>query len=132
MSAFQGSLDAETERVAREIVDASLVVHKALGPGLLESVYEVCLAFELAERGFEVVRQMRVPIHYKGVELDADLRIDLLVDNRVVIEIKAVDKVIPLFKAQCLTYLKLTGHRLCLLINFNVELIRDGISRVAL
>lgn len=112
----------ELERVATEIVDAAFKVHKALGPGLLESVYEICLARELTKRGHKVLRQVRVPIVYDGEELDADLRLDLLVDDCLVVEIKAVEQLIPLYDAQLLTYLKLTDKRLGLLINFNVPL----------
>jgi GxxExxY protein len=123
---------AEIERVARVIVDAAFTVHKKLGPGLLECIYEVCLAYEISKRGLKVLRQVRVPILYDGVQLDADLRLDLLVEDLVVVEIKSVERMIPLFEAQCLTYLKLTGKRLCLLINFNVPLIKDGIRRIVL
>lgn len=120
------------ERVASVVVDATLKVHRALGPGLLETVYEVCLAYELASRGLKVVRQLKVPIFYDGVELDAELRLDLLVEDCVVVEIKSVERMIPLFDAQALTYLRLTRLRLCLLINFNVALIKDGIKRIVL
>lgn len=129
---FGESTSDRIEEVAKEIVDAAFKVHQVLGPGLLESVYEVCLAHELASRGLKVLRQVRVPIVYQGIELDADLRIDLLVDDCVLVEVKALDSLSPIFKAQCLTYLKLTGNRLCLLINFNVILIKDGIKRVVL
>lgn len=118
------------ERVASEIVDAAFKVHRILGPGLLESVYEACLAHELAMRGLSVVRQLRVPIIYEGIEIEAGLRIDLLVEDCVLVEVKAVEALNPIFKAQALTYLKLTDKKLCLLINFNVVLIKDGIKRV--
>jgi GxxExxY protein len=127
---FAGSLDVGIEAVAKQVVDAAYVVHRKFGPGLLEDVYEECLAFELAKRRLKVVRQARCPIFYDGIELATPLRIDLLIDDSVIVEVKAVEKFIPLFEAQCLTYLKLTGKRLCLLINFNVELIRDGIKRI--
>lgn len=113
-------------------MDAALKVHRTLGPGLLESVYETCLAYELTRRGLRVLRQVRVPIVYDGTKLDADLPIDLLVEDCVIVEVKSVEAMNPVFKAQALTYLKLTGHRLCLLINFNVELIKNGINRVIL
>jgi len=100
------------------------------GPGLLESVYEECLAYELAKRGHAVVRQLRCPLYYDGHELATPLKIDLMIDDLVMIEVKAVEKMNPLFKAQCLTYLKLTGKRLCIMINFNVEKISEGITRV--
>ncbi|QOV92378.1 GxxExxY protein [Humisphaera borealis] len=127
---FVGSLEAEIEAVARAIVDSAFKVHSKYGPGLLEGIYEECLAMELAKRGHEVLRQKRVPLFYDGVELSTPLRLDLLIDDAVVVEVKAVDKLIPIHRAQCLTYLKLTGKRLCLMINFNVELIRDGIERI--
>ncbi len=120
----------QIERVAAQIVDAAFNVHSALGPGLLESVYETCLEYELKKRGLKVRRQLAVPLVYDGQELDADLRLDLLVADCVIVENKAVEKMVPLFDAQVLTYLKLTGHRLALLINFNVPLIKDGIKRI--
>src|SRR5665213_131691 len=122
------TMSEAVENVAREIVDATFKVHRTLGPGLLESVYEACLEYELRRRGLKVLRQLKVPIFYDGVELDADLR----VEGCVIVEIKSVEAMNPVFKAQALTYLKLTGHRLCLLINFNVPLIKDGIKRVVL
>jgi len=118
------------ERVAREVVDAAFVVHKKFGPGLLEVIYEACLEHVLKKRGLKVLRQVKVPVYFEGVLLDANLRLDLLVEDCVIVEVKAVERMIPLFDAQCLTYLKLTGHRLCLLINFNVPLIKDGIKRI--
>lgn len=121
----------KVEWVASEVVDATLKVHRALRPGLLESVY-VCLAHELAIPGLKVLGQLKVPIFYSGVELEADLRLDLLVEDCVIVEVKSVERMIPLFEAQALTYLKLTRNRLCLLINFNVPLIKDGIKRIIL
>jgi len=123
---------ADIDRVAKDVVDAAFKVHKTLGPGLLESVYETCLARELEIRRVAVERQVEVPVVYEGVKLDAGLRLDLLVDKRVIVEVKAVEKMIPVFDAQLLTYLKLTGLRLGLLINFNVPAIKDGIRRLAL
>ena len=129
---FGENTSERVEQVAKAIVDAAYKVHRFLGPGLLESVYQTCLAYELARRGFAVARQMKVPIIYEGVSLDADLRLDLLIDDCMIVEVKAVEKMIPVFEAQSLTYLKLTGKRLCLLINFNVPLIKDGIKRIVL
>jgi len=123
-------LSEEVEGVAKKIIDAAYRVHSELGPGLLESVYEACLQRELCKRGLRTRRQVVVPIHYDGMVLDDGLRIDLLGEDCVVIEIKAVEKNHPVFQAQLLTYLKLTGHRLGLLINFNVQYIKDGITRV--
>ena len=119
-----------TEDLTKQVVDAAFAVHSALGPGLLESVYETCLAYELKKRRIPFQRQVLLPIVYDGVTLDANLRIDFLVGECVIVELKAVDRDHPLFVAQVLTYLKLTGHRLGLLINFNVPLIKDGIRRV--
>jgi GxxExxY protein len=120
----------ETEWVAKMVVDAAFQVHKALGPGLLESVYETCLAYELGERGLKVETQVIVPITYKTINLDAGLRIDLLVEDCIIVELKAVEAMIPLYDAQLLTYLKLTQKRLGMLINFNVPLIKSGIKRM--
>lgn len=122
----------ETDAIARQIVDAAFSVHKALGPGLLESVYEVCLVHELRKRGLKVDQQLVLPIVYDNVHLDAGLRLDLLVGEAVIVELKAVERVLPVHEAQVLTYLKLTGHRVGFLINFNVPLIKDGIHRFAL
>jgi GxxExxY protein len=121
---------AEHDHIARLVVDSAFSVHSALGPGQLESVYEHCLAYELAVRNVLVERQVSVPIVYKDVHIDAGFRMDLVVQGMIVVEIKAVEKTLPIHQAQLLTYLKLSGHRLGLLINFNVPLIRDGIKRM--
>jgi GxxExxY protein len=121
-----------TEVVAKAVVDAAYAVHIALGPGLLESVYEACLVHELKKRGLSVASQVSLPVVYDGVRLETGLRLDLLVEDCLVVELKAVDVVLPVYHAQVLTYLKLTGHRLGLLINFNVPVIRHGIKRLAL
>ena len=113
------------------IVDAAYKIHTTLGPGLLESVYERVLAYELEKRGLNVERQSPVPIIYDGVTFDEGYRLDLLVEGQVVVEIKSIDEVIPLHKKQLLTYLRLKDKRLGLLINFNVELIKQGITRTA-
>ncbi len=122
-------LPDDTERVATQIVDAAFKVHSTLGPGLLESVYETCLVHELEKRDRAVRKQMTLPVLYDELHLDAGLRLDLLVEDRVIVELKAVDRLLPVFEAQVLTYLKLTGKRLGLLINFNVPRIKDGIKR---
>ena len=122
----------ELDEVARQVVDAAFTVHSALGAGLLERVYETCLVHELAKRGVNTVRQVVLPIHYDGIRLDAGLRLDLLVEDCLVVELKAVEFLLPVHEAQLITYLKLSGHRLGLLINFNVPLIKDGIRRLAL
>ena len=121
-----------TDEVAKEIVDSAFKVHRELGPGLLESIYEVCLAHELGKRGLDVRRHVKFPITYDGEQLDAGLRLDLLIEDRVIVEVKAVEHHKPIFEAQVLTYLKLSGNRLGLLINFNVTLFRNGIKRIAL
>jgi GxxExxY protein len=120
----------DVERVAKEIVDAAFKVHRTLGPGLLEGVYEVCLARELELRGLNVKRQVPVPVVYEGVKLDAGLRLDMLVAGLVVVEIKAVERHNPVFDAQLLSYLRLSGLRLGLLINFTVPVIKSGIKRI--
>ena len=114
------------------VVDAAFQVHQALGPGLLESVYEQCLQYELADRGLDVKRQVQVPLMYKGLQFDCGFRIDLLVNDQVVVELKAVEVVLPVHLAQILTYLKITGHRVGLLINFNQTKIKHRIHRLVL
>lgn len=126
------AIEERTEEAARQIVDAGLKIHRALGPGLLESAYEHCLAHELGARGLPVRKQVSLPILYEGQRLEAGFRIDLLVDERVIVEVKAVDALTPVHKAQILTYLKLSGLRLGLLINFNVGLFREGLKRIVL
>ncbi|HWE98906.1 MAG TPA: GxxExxY protein [Caulobacteraceae bacterium] len=114
------------------VVDAGLKVHRALGPGLLESIYEECLARELAKRSIGVRRQVTVPLFYDGERLRVDLRLDLLVEESVIVEIKAVEALSRLHQAQLLTYLRCTGLRCGLLLNFNTELFKDGIKRLVL
>jgi len=125
-------VSAEVDLVARSIVDAGLKVHKALGPGLLESAYEHCLAYELGARGLPVRRQVALPITYEGQVLEAGYRVDLLVADAVIVEIKAVDALTRVHQAQVLTYLKLSRLRLGLLMNFNVDLFKQGVRRIAL
>ena len=128
---FGENSDPRTEEVAKQVVDAAWKVYKYFGPGLLESVYEIALARELAGRGLHVLRQKRVPVYYEDQLISEDgFRIDLLVDNRVVIELKSVETLKPLFHAQLRTYLKLTGHKVGFLINFNVTEFKEGIKRV--
>src|SRR5947208_3084180 len=121
-------LPAEIESLAKQTVDASIKVHRALGPGLLESVYQTCLAYEMRQRGLKVETQVVLPVVYEGVCLEAGLPLDLLINRQLVVEVKAVEQMNPVFKAQVLTYLKLTNLRLALLINFNVRLLRDGLE----
>ena len=125
-------LPEETEAVSREVVDAAFRVHSELGPGLLEAVYEACLSYELQKRQLRFERQVSLPIEYDGLKLDAGLRLDLLVEDEVIVELKAVEALLSVHRAQLMTYLKLTGKRLGLLINFNVPLIKQGIKRVIL
>jgi GxxExxY protein len=117
--------------VAAQVVDAAYRIHTTLGPGLLESVYELLLAYELEKRGLHFVRQFPVPISYHGVRIPTGFRADLIVSDLVIVEIKAVEALAPVHRKQLLTYLRLSGKRLGVLINFNVPLIKDGISRVA-
>lgn len=130
--ALKEPIPEETNRVASKIVDAAFAVHSALGPGLLEGVYETCLVHELSKRGLKVERQVAIPVIYDNLHLDAGLRLDLVVQNCVLIELKAVEKLLPVHTAQVLTYRKLSGYRLGLLVNFNITLIKDGIRRIAL
>jgi GxxExxY protein len=121
---------ADAERVGRVVVDAALTVHRALGPGLLESVYEACLAEE--RRGLRVERQVGMPVAYGDVRLDVGLRLDLLIDDLVVIEIKSIDALASIHTAQVATYLRFSGRRLGYLINFNTTLLKNGLRRVVL
>lgn len=123
-------IPAETERVVTQVMDAAFKVHRALGPGLLESVYEICLCHELAKQNIPFQRQLSLPVVYDGIRLDAGLRLDLLVQDVVIVELKAVEKMNSLYEAQLLTYLKLTGKRIGLLINFNTPVLKDGFKRL--
>ncbi len=116
--------------ISGQIVDAAIKVHKALGPGLLESAYEACLAYELRKRGLAVATQVPLPIVYEEIHLEVGYRIDLLVENKVVVELKSVEAVVPIHRAQLISYLKLSDHKVGLLINFNVELLKQGITRL--
>ena|SRR5438094_5265222 len=125
-------IPSHTNYVSKVVVDAAFAVHSQLGPGLLESVYEKCLAHGIRRRGLPVQRQVSLPIEFEELRIDFALRLDMLVDNCLIVEVKAAEVILPVHKAQLLTYLKLSGHRLGLLINFNVSLLRYGISRLAL
>ena len=120
---------SEENKVTEVVIGCAIEVHRQLGPGLLESVYEECLAHELRHRGLRCEQQKVFPLTYKGLELAATLRVDLLVGDLVVVELKSVDAVLPVHERQLLTYLSLTNRRVGLLINFNVEALRDGIRR---
>ena len=119
----------ELNRISEAIIGAAIEVHRALGPGLLESAYEACLAFELAQRGVSVKQQEPLPVVYKDVKLECGYRLDLLVQDAVIVEIKAVDRLAPIHDAQVLSYLKLAGLNLGLLINFNVKVLTNGVRR---
>ena len=116
--------------IAREIVDAAHKIHTTLGPGLLESVYEALLSSELERRGLGVQRQQAIPVVYEGVKMEVGFRADLVVDGKVIVEIKSIEEVHPVHKKQLLTYLRIADKRLGLLINFNVALIKNGITRI--
>lgn len=116
--------------ISGQIVDAAMRVHTVLGPGLLEGAYEVCFAHELRQRGLRVETQFPLPVSYDGVRVDLGYRLDLLVENEVVVELKAIETVLPVHKAQLLSYLRLGGKRLGLLINFHVDRLKDGITRL--
>jgi len=120
------------EIVAAKIVDSAYTVHKALGPGLLEKVYEVCFCHELSKRGLSYEKKVDIPIEYDGLTFDEGLRLDVIVEGCIICEIKAVDKINPVWEAQLLSYLKLTGIRLGFLINFNVPVVKNGIKRIIL
>lgn len=122
----------DTERTATVVLDAAFQVHRALGPGLLESVYEACLCYELRQRGIPFKCQVELPVVYGNVRLEAGLRLDFLIADSLIVELKSVEKMIPMYEAQLLSYLKLSGTRLGLLINFNVQLLKDGIKRLVL
>ncbi|MGL2962383.1 GxxExxY protein [Flavobacterium sp. RSB2_4_14] len=122
-------LSDRTEEIGRIIVNAAYKVHKEIGPGLLERVYEVCLAHEIKKAGLDVKRQVEIPIVYDGIEFEEGLRLDLLVEDYVIIEIKAVEQSNPVWQAQIISHLKLTNGSLGFLINFNVPLIKNGIKR---
>jgi GxxExxY protein len=113
-----------------DIVGAAIEVHRRLGPGLLESAYKSCLSRELTWRGIDFQRQVLLPVEYRGIRLDCGYRLDLVVQRSVIVEVKALGKILPIHRAQVLTYLKLTSLRLGLLINFNVEVLRSGIYRI--
>lgn len=123
-------LSEAEEFLAKEIVDIAFSIHVDLGPGLLESVYEKCFMYELANRGIACKKQQAVPIFYNGLKIDAGLRLDLLVDDKIIIELKAQENYHPVWEAQMLSYLKLANKKLGLIINFHVPLIKNGIKRI--
>ncbi|MBD1401151.1 GxxExxY protein [Pelobacter sp. M08fum] len=121
-----------TDQIGKAIVDAAFKVRQDLGPGLLEKIYETCLSYELESRGHQVLRQKAIPVKYRNLTFDEGFRIDLLVDNCVIIEIKAVEKFNPIWQAQILSYMKMTEIKLGYLINFNTLLFKSGIQRFSL
>ena len=123
-------LPLEVEELSRTLVDSAFKVPQALGPGLLESVYEACLCVELGKRGIRHETQAPIPLIYEDVRIEAGLRLDLLVEKSVILELKAVDKLLPIHQSQLLTYLKLADLRLGLLINFNVAMFKQGVRRI--
>ena len=127
------AIPASVDEIATGVVECAFRVHRQLGAGLLESVYETCLCYELRKAGLRFVNQATVPVVYDTLRLDTGLRLDLLIEDQVIIELKAVEELLlPVHQAQLLTYLKLTGKRLGLLINFNTPLLKDGIRRLVL
>lgn len=112
------------------VIDAAIKIHKALGPGLFESVYEEVMEYELRKQGYLVERQVAIPVRYESLIMDVGFRADLLIDKEVIVEIKSVEAVKPVFKKQVITYLRLTGYKIGLLINFNEELVKNGITRL--
>jgi GxxExxY protein len=120
----------DLNKITEAIISSAIAVHRELGPGLLESAYEACLTFELIERGFLAERQKALPVTYREVSLDCGYRIDLLVENQVIVELKTVESLAPIHEAQLLSYLKLSGCAVGLLINFNVRVLKNGIRRI--
>jgi GxxExxY protein len=120
----------DINEISGQIVDAAMKVHSVLGPGLLESAYEACLLFELHKRGLNAVSQLQLPIVYESVKIDVGYRIDVLVEDAVIAELKSVGEIVPIHRAQLLSYLKLSGKKLGLLINFNTVHLKDGITRM--
>lgn len=121
---------AGANKITEEIIGAAIEVHKALGPGLLESAYEECLCHELGIRGVSFERQVLLPLEYKGIKLDCGYRMDLVVENQIIVELKTVSKIDPIHEAQLFTYMRLRNERLGLIINFNVPLLKNGIKRI--
>ncbi|MBN2419949.1 MAG: GxxExxY protein [Deltaproteobacteria bacterium] len=120
------------EKITEPVIQAAIEVHKNLGPGLLESVYEQCLAYELTQKGINFKLQYGLPVEYKGVKLDCGYRIDVLIEDHLILELKSVDRILPIHEAQILTYMKLANVKVGLLINFNVLRVKDGIKRFVL
>ena len=122
----------EFDRLSNQVIGCALEVHRNLGPGLLESAYEQCLAYEMKTAGMRFKLQHPLPVEYKGIKLDCGYRIDVFIEDRIIVELKSVDKILPIHQAQLLTYMKLAGISIGLLINFNVKYLKDGIKRMVL
>ena len=120
----------DINNITDKIISAAIAVHRELGPGLLESAYEACLVYELVQRGLSMEQQKTLPVIYRDVRVDCGYRIDLFVENQVIVELKAVEKLESIHRAQLLSYLKLSGCKVGLLINFNVKILKDGIHRI--
>ncbi|MFC1858964.1 GxxExxY protein [Thermodesulfobacteriota bacterium] len=120
------------DELSNRVIGCAIEVHKQLGPGLLESTYEQCLAYELNKAGLPFKLQMPLPVHYKEIKLDCGYRIDILIDDKIIVELKSVEKLLPIHQAQLLTYMKLSHIKIGLLINFNVRFIKNGIKRMVL
>ncbi len=126
------SVQGERDSLTDSVIGLAIEVHRALGPGLLESAYQECLCYELKANGIAFERQVALPVVYKSVNLDCGYRMDLVVDDRLVVELKTVEKILPVHEAQLLTYLRLSGIRTGLLLNFNTSVLKDGIKRMVL
>ena len=122
-------METSKDQLSAAVIGAGIEVHRTLGPGLFESVYEECLAWELEHRGLQVQRQASVPVAYKGIRLEASYRVDLLVEQKLVVEVKAVERTLPIHDAQILTYMRMSGTPVGLLLNFNTPVLKDGIKR---
>ncbi len=126
------SLEASTERIASEVINIALMIHKKLGPGLLESAYKECLYYELQANGFKVEKEKPIPLAYNGIKLDCGYRADLVVEDKILLELKAIEELTKIHLAQILTYLRIGGYHLGFIMNFNVLLFKNGIKRVVL
>lgn len=124
--------EAQRNALSQRVIGAAIEVHRHLGPGLLESAYQTCLAYELSQAGLLVQQQLNLPLIYKGIQLDAAYRIDILVENQLVLELKTVEKILPIHEAQLLSYLRLGGFPLGLLLNFHAPTLKEGIKRLKL
>ncbi len=122
----------EDNALSSEVIDSAIYIHKDLGPGLFEKVYQECLFYHLDKKGIKIKKEVILPVSFEGVFLDAGYRLDLLVEDRLIIELKAVDQILPIHQAQLHTYLKLSGKKFGLILNFNAPLMKDGIKRMAM